>query len=652
MTERFQVDLSGMVDLLSRHLYSGPQVYLRELLQNAVDAITARRERDPGAPDRIRLSPGRDARGAATLAVTDTGVGLTAVEARELLATIGRSSKRDEDFGLGRSEFIGQFGIGMLAAFMVADEIEVVSRSATPGAQPVRWAGRSNGTFTVTELPDDESVAVGTTVRLAARSDAAHWLAHDTVLGLARDYGGLLPFDIAVRTPGVGGADAGDPAGSAAAGPEAEAEVEAVWQRVSERELPWRVEHASPKARARALAAYCEHTFGFTPLGHIDLDLPVAGVSGVAFILPQAVSPGSGQHRVYTKRMLLGPRVDRVLPEWAFFVRAVLDTEVLSPTASREQLHDDGMLLSVREAIGAQLREWAMRELPSGSRLANAVIGTHHLALRGLALTDPDMLDLAAAILPFETTDGPQTLVELRERGEIVFTTTTTEAYRRVAAVARAQDIVVLNAGYVYDADLLAQLDRRQDWQLRELASADLVQALGLLGLEREWEVSGAVSRARDLLAPDDCDVIVRTFSPESVPAVLLRDPEGEHRRDRDHERSASPDLWGGLLDSFAGDTESRTRTLVLNDDSPVARRLLSAPHGEVFSAGLRSLYLSAVMLAGDGLRSGESAALADALGVLLENALALPDPPRPHPDTGHNPDDPAPDHPTQENPA
>ncbi|MGC3956337.1 MAG: hypothetical protein QM804_19210 [Propionicimonas sp.] len=64
-------------------------------------------------------------------------------------------------------------------------------------------------------------------------------------------------------------------------------------------------------------------------MGHIDLSVPLAGVSGVAFILPQAVSPGSGRHRVYVKRMLLGPRVDQVLPDWAFFVRAVIDSDTL-----------------------------------------------------------------------------------------------------------------------------------------------------------------------------------------------------------------------------------------------------------------------------------------------------------------------------------
>ena len=95
MSERFQVDLSGIVDLLSRHLYSGPQVYLRALLQHAVDAVTARREIDAGADATIRISTDVDAQGRSVLEIVDSGVGLTAAEAAELLATIGRSSKRD-----------------------------------------------------------------------------------------------------------------------------------------------------------------------------------------------------------------------------------------------------------------------------------------------------------------------------------------------------------------------------------------------------------------------------------------------------------------------------------------------------------------------------------------------------------------------------
>ncbi|MGC4155062.1 MAG: HSP90 family protein [Propionicimonas sp.] len=599
--DRFQVDLVGMVDLLSHHLYSGPQVYLRELLQNAVDAITARRTDVPDAPGRIRLSCS-NADGIAVLEVTDTGIGLSLDEAGELLATIGRSSKRE--FGLGRAEFIGQFGIGMMAAFMVADQIEVVSRSARPGAVPVRWVGYADGTFELSELPGAE-IEVGSRVRLAARPDAAHWLDPEAVLGLAAEYGSLLPLDVAIEVPlGAEGSR---------------------WRRITTAELPWQQPHPSAEARAAALAAYCEQVFGFTPLGHIDLAVPLAGVSGVAFILPQAVAPGSGRHRVYVKRMLLGPRVDQVLPDWAFFVRAVINSDTLSPTASREQVHANEVLLTTREALAGQLKNWALSTLDSGTTLARQFITTHHLALRALALTDDDMLDLVASVVPFETTDGPLPLAQVASlTGELLYTTTT-EAYRRVAAVARGQGLVVVNAGYVYDADLLARLQRRPGWRVRELVSGDLEAVLRLPSAEREAVTATAVMAARELLAEDDCDVLLRVFEPDLVPAILLRDSEGEHRRELDREREAAPDRWSGLLDALAGQPVRRSRTLVLNDAAGVVGKLVEASGTPVFDAGLRSLYLSAVMLAGEGLRSGEVAALNSALSVLLDASLASP---------------------------
>ncbi|ETJ45318.1 HSP90 family heat shock protein, partial [human gut metagenome] len=124
------------------------------------------------------------------------------------------------------------------------------------------------------------------------------------------------------------------------------------------------------------------------------------GVSGVAFVLPQAVAPGSGSHRVYTKQMLLGPRVDKILPEWAFFVRAVINADSLTPTASREDLHEDEVLWQVREALGEQLKSWLTTCLSARGSTAQAIIKTHHLALRAVALTDTTVLDLCARGLP------------------------------------------------------------------------------------------------------------------------------------------------------------------------------------------------------------------------------------------------------------
>ncbi|MFV0451265.1 MAG: HSP90 family protein [Propioniciclava sp.] len=591
----FKVDLTGMVDLLSRHLYSGPQVFVRELLQNAVDAVRAREGTD-GAPNpRIDLTVTQDP---VSLSITDNGIGLTLAQAGDVLATIGRSSKRGEDLGAHRREYIGQFGIGLLAAFVVADEIRVTSRAAVPGAIPIHWVGRADGTFTLTEAPGSDH-PVGTTVALIPRADADHWFDAEAVADLAVDYGSFLPYDVGIEVPVDG--------------------VGLRRRRLTLPALPW-----EGGRYATDLTTWCQQTLGFTPLAHIDLSVPEMGLSGVAFVLPEAVHPSAGRHRVYVKRMLVGHRVDDVLPDWAFFVRAVINSGALTPTASREQIHSDEVLLATREALGDRLKQWALSTLSDASPTTRRIISTHHLALRSLALTDGAMLEVVARVLPFETTDGPLTLAEVAERGDIVYTATTDE-FRSVATVARAQGVVVVNAGYVYDASLMERLQLSGRWSVRQFVPEDVEQVLAAPAPNRVADCAAALSRAQEVLQAEDCAVSLRRFDPASVPAMLIRDPDGERRRELDRERRAKPDLWGGLLDAVAEPTTKPTRTLVLNDDAAVVNRLLDVDRPTVFDAGVRAIYLSAVMLAGEGLRGAEVAGLTDALDTLLGAAVSAP---------------------------
>lgn len=610
MSQRFKVDLGGLVELLSKNLYSGPQVYLREAIQNGVDAITARREQDAAAPARVLLEPWEDGAG---ITITDTGVGLTAEQAEEFLATIGRTSKRDEVFNEGRAEFLGQFGIGLLACFLIADTVEVISQSALPGAAPVRWLGHADGTFEVAQLGSGEDAAgqvpeVGTTIRLKARADAAHWVAEETVVTLANDYADMLPVEVAVRVTAAG---------------------QRVWRRISLPALPWAKgegEHQpNQHERALALTNYAEKTLGFTPLAALEIDMPATGTTGVAYVLPQAVSPGSGRHRVYVKNMLVNTREDTLLPDWAFFVRAVVNSESLTPTASREQLREDEILLLTREAIGEQLKTWITATLSEPSTLRDRFVETHSLALRAVALASDDMLDVVARSLPFETTGGIATLAQvIEETGQVLYTPTT-EAYRRVAPVARAQGLWVVNGGYVYDADLLAKLADRPRWKVTELTSKDVTQTLAAVEMEREFEVLRGLERARAVLAAQDCGVLLRTFDPAEVPAVLLRDADAERARDLAQEAEDAGGAWGGLLGSFTETAAEPTRTLVLNDANENTRRLLHQPEHASFEPGLTTLYLSALMLAGEGLRGAETNLLSDSLAQLLEAALRQP---------------------------
>ena len=213
MDHTFQINLRGVIDLLSEHLYSGPEVYVRELLQNAVDAITARGHHDPAHAGDIRIECHAPKGKPPSLAVTDNGVGLTTEEVHKFLATIGLSSKKKKD-PARPSDFIGQFGIGILSCFVVSEEIVVITRSAKdPAAKAVEWRAKADGTYTLKEL--DRDLDPGTQVWLTAKPGSESLFAADKVRELARHYGGLLPYPVrltagrATDTVNEGGAPGG-----------------------------------------------------------------------------------------------------------------------------------------------------------------------------------------------------------------------------------------------------------------------------------------------------------------------------------------------------------------------------------------------------------------------------------------------------------
>ncbi len=196
--DTFQVDLRGLVDLLSHHLYSSPKVYVRELLQNGIDAVTQRGTKDDRPA--IRLT-GSDRSADGRMHCFDSGIGLDADDVRTFLATIGRSSKRDE-LGFARTDMLGQFGIGLLSAFLVTDEIEVLSRK---GDGPiVRWRGRGDGSYVIDEYAPDAgdprtewlADGPGTCVSLTPRRGAEDWLTGERVSALAQQFGRFLPHRV------------------------------------------------------------------------------------------------------------------------------------------------------------------------------------------------------------------------------------------------------------------------------------------------------------------------------------------------------------------------------------------------------------------------------------------------------------------------
>ena len=145
----FKVNLGGMIDILANHLYSSPDVFVRELLQNGTDAISGRKLLAPDFQQgciRIRIQEQK------SLSFHDNGTGLTEEEIHQFLAVIGQSSKRDLQTGRILEDYIGRFGIGMLSCFMVTDTIVMKTKSVKNPAHAYEFRGSPDGTYSITEL--------------------------------------------------------------------------------------------------------------------------------------------------------------------------------------------------------------------------------------------------------------------------------------------------------------------------------------------------------------------------------------------------------------------------------------------------------------------------------------------------------------------
>jgi molecular chaperone HtpG len=586
----FQVDLRGLVDLLSQHLYSSPRVYIRELLQNAVDATTARGR--TGTDTRIRIAIGDGG-----LRIEDQGIGLTEDEAHRFLATIGSSSKRD--FMGARQEFLGQFGIGLLACFTVAETIRVVTRSAKdPDAKTIEWLATSDGTYGVRVLGDEQRSEPGTTVWLTPRHGAERWFEPDLVAELARDYGALLPYEVTVGS---------------ASSTVTTTEHPAVWDRA----------YASDRDRKAALLEYAAERLGFTPLDVIDLDVPIAGIRGAGFVLPRPASPAEGaRHRVYLKGMLLSDATSGLLPDWAFFVRCVVDSDVLRPTASREGLYEDDTLGIVRESLGKRVREWLTGLAAEDPRRLDAFLNVHSLGVKALARHDRELAKIMLPHLRFESADGLVTLAEFARAHPKVYLAPTLEEFRQVAAIASAQGIGVINGGYTYDSELVGQLPDLVPGTIVETLDAPVIaSALDTVEPDAELRLAGFLAKAREILDPLDCDVILRAYHPVAVSALYLDSRAARAERTRSEIAAEADDLWAEILGSLK--SSGPRAQLVLNNHNPVVRRLAAIIDQPLLTAAVESLYGQALLMTHRPLRPTDAALLNRAFGELLARATA-----------------------------
>jgi molecular chaperone HtpG len=341
----FQAEVQQVLGLVINSLYANQEVFLRELISNASDALDKARflgltlegaAEQVGEPA-ILITLDDDAR---TLTIEDNGVGMTRDEVVANLGTIARSgsleflkanaeaaAKHKES---GKLQLIGQFGVGFYAAFMVAARVDVQTRSMLPGAEPVLWRSAGAGSFTVAP---GEREHPGTKIVLHLKEDAREYTKVWRIKEIIRKYSDFVHFPIKVN---------GEVANRSAA----------IWT------LP-----KSQITEEQHAEFYHHVTGGYEgekPLltVHLSIDAPVQ--FHALLYVPEKAPDDTFQKdrravRLYAKRVLIVEECDKLAPMYLRFLRGVVDSEDLSLNVSREMLQENRTLSQIEQQIVKQV---------------------------------------------------------------------------------------------------------------------------------------------------------------------------------------------------------------------------------------------------------------------------------------------------------
>ncbi len=344
-TLEFRAEVQQLLSILAHSLYTEREIFLRELISNASDALhriqfellTNRDVLDPDAALAIRIETDPDAH---TLTIRDTGIGMTRDELIENLGTIAHSGAMAflKQIGEGQrpADIIGQFGVGFYSAFMVADEVTVTSRSYQPEAGAWRWVSRGDSRFTLEPAAMAER---GTVVVLKLKEDAHEFTAAWRLEQIIRRHSNYVSFPITVK---------GEQANQQAA--------------------PWRKPMGEVKPEE-----YDEFYRQLTldpdaPLAHAHLvtDAPV-DIRAILYV-PRKLDRGLFNARadyglrLYSRKILIQEHNKELLPEHLRFVEGVVDSEDLPLNISRETVQSNRVVRAIGKVLAGRVHK-LLREL-------------------------------------------------------------------------------------------------------------------------------------------------------------------------------------------------------------------------------------------------------------------------------------------------
>jgi len=585
----FKVDVAGVIEILGSSLYSRADTPIRELLQNAHDAIARRRQRDLSYQGRVDIE--QDPHGH-RLIFRDDGIGLSAAEAEEFLSTLGLGitglikRKLVGDGNQGDPEdLIGQFGIGLFSAFMLAERLTVESRRADQ-AEGVRWEAGPGAEIELSSCDRDD---VGTTVILSLKPEF-HELAEkaESLEAAIKEHADFLNVPIFLN------------GGKA---------------RVNVINVAW----FEPTPEAEAVELELEGYFGETPLDVLPLRIekPVS-IAGALYVTPQRTPGFAGESvaAVTVRRMVISRRIQGLLPMWTPFLRGVLELSDCSPTASREDLVRDADFERVRHILEEKIFEHFERMAREKPERLDSILTWHRYTFAGAALDQRRLRDLLRRTYRLPTSRGQLTFEEIiqsspadslveSEAERVIWYNVDRRQEQGMNTLFATFDVPCVHALRSFEESLLAAwvADANSDGETVDLRTASPGAphfASTILGIQDMEEVTG---EWQEFFERAQASVFTASFrSGQPVLAFLNERYELARTFEELKKHGTIPAGFQRLIDQHFLAAPAGKNEILLNRDHRLVQRALEQKTSSPLASVLRMLVQNALHAAGAAL--------------------------------------------------
>jgi molecular chaperone HtpG len=349
MSERkkFKTEIQQLLDLVIHSLYSNKDIFLRELIANAADALDKARfealtNSDISRDWEIRIIPDKKEK---TLTITDNGIGMNKDEVIANIGTIAKSGTKAFLAELKKKnslennpELIGQFGVGFYSSFMVAEKVVLETKRAGENTPGIRWESEGNSGYIIDEIEKKEQ---GTSVTLYLKEEYSSYLEEWKIKEIVKKYSDFIEHPIILQTE-----------------TEKDGKSETEEETINTRTAIWlRTPSEITEEEHKNFFAHLD-PFGGEPLKHIHFSaegttefkalLYIPSKSGFNFFMPEQRKHGL---HLYVKRVFITDECKELIPEYLRFVKGVVDSNDLPLNISREILQDNPLILKINKNI-------------------------------------------------------------------------------------------------------------------------------------------------------------------------------------------------------------------------------------------------------------------------------------------------------------